>query len=73
MTSTTTIRRELAHRSSNGIQVWLYWDRVGDHLTVEAFDEDADEFFAIEVPRERAMDAFRHPFAYLTSDTQLAA
>ena len=73
MTATATIRRELAHRSSNGIQVWLYWEQVGDELTVEVLDEDADEFFAIQVPRERAMDAFRHPFAYLFADTQLAA
>ena len=25
-----------------------------------------DESYACEVPRSRALDAFRHPFAYLT-------
>jgi len=60
-------RRELAHRSNDGIDVWLYWDRVGDALTLELYDAKDDELFALEVPKDRAMDAFRHPFVYLAA------
>ena len=63
----TTTRRELAHRSNDGIDVWLYWEKVGDVLTLELHDAKDDEYFALEVPRDRAMDAFRHPFVYLAA------
>ena len=59
MSSTTTFkRRELAHRANNGIEVSLFWEKVGDVLKT-------DEFFELEIPRDRAMDAFHHPYAYL--------
>lgn len=67
MSATTFKRRELAHRASNGIKVWLYWDKVGDTLSLEVFDAKLDEYFELDVPRDRAMDAFRHPFAYLAA------
>jgi len=58
-------KRELAHRASNGVSVWLFWAQVGDTLTVEVYDERQDEFFELDVPRDRALDAFHHPYAYL--------
>ena len=64
MSTTSKTRRELAHRVSNGIEVWLYWERVGDTLTLEVYDAKCEEYFEVEVPRHRALDAFRHPFAY---------
>jgi hypothetical protein len=64
MTAGMHTRRELAHRVNNGIEVWLYWERVGDTLTVEVYDLKLDEYFELDVPRDRALDAFRHPFAY---------
>ena len=63
----TTTRRELAHRAGDGIDVWLFWDKVGDVLTLELYDAKDDELFALEVPKDRAMDAFRHPFVYLAA------
>jgi len=57
--------RELAYRANDGIEVWLYWEKVGDELTLELYDAKGDEFFRVEVPKDRAMDAFRHPFVYL--------
>jgi hypothetical protein len=60
----TTTRRELAHRASNGISVSLYWDAVGDMLTLEVRNECDGEHFELEVPRNRALDAFHHPYAY---------
>ena len=66
MSSTTTFkRRELAHRANNGIEVSLFWEKVGDVLTLEVYDAKTDEFFELEIPRDRAMDAFHHPYAYL--------
>jgi hypothetical protein len=57
-------QRELAHRSSNGIEVSLFWAKVGNTLTVEVLDTKCDEFFVLEVPSDRALDAFHHPYAY---------
>jgi hypothetical protein len=62
----TTIksRRELAHRSNNGIDVSLYWSAPTDRVTVEVFDARVDEAFAFEVDGSEALDAFHHPYAY---------
>ena len=57
-------RRELAHRVNNCISVSLFWDTVGDLLTLEVHNECDAEHFELEVPRDRAMDAFHHPYAY---------
>jgi hypothetical protein len=67
MSAHATTRRELAHRSTDGIDVWLYWEKVGDSLTLELYDAKDDEYFEIEVPRDRAMDAFRHPYVYVAA------
>jgi hypothetical protein len=64
--SHTISKRELAFRVNDGLNVSLFWTEVGDILTVEVYDERVDEFFECEVPRSRALDAFRHPFAYIT-------
>jgi hypothetical protein len=65
MSTTTFTRRELAYRANDGIEVSLYWDTVGDTLSLEVFDAKSEERFEIGVPRDRALDAFRHPYAYL--------
>jgi hypothetical protein len=67
MSASSTDRRELAHRASNGIDVWLYWEIVGDTLSLEVYDSKDDEYYEIDVPKDRAMDAFRHPFVYLAA------
>jgi hypothetical protein len=64
MTSTTVIR-ELDHRSGDGIEVWLLWAPADDRAIVSVRDAKAGEAFEIEVePTENAMDVFHHPFAY---------
>ena len=70
MAAGTTTRMELAYRANDGIEVWLYWEKVGDQLTLELYDAKDDEFFAVEIPKDRAMDAFRHPFVYLASSDE---
>jgi hypothetical protein len=49
---------------NNGISVSLYWDAVGDMLTLEVWNEGEGEYFELDVPRDRALDAFHHPYAY---------
>ena len=78
MSAGTDTRTELAHRANDGIEVWLYWEKVGDTLTLELHDARDDAHFQLDVPRDRAMDAFRHPFVYLAAaeaadDAALAA
>jgi len=67
--STTHIRprRELAHRATDGIEVTLLWNRVDDTVAVEVVDHAAERAFELLVPRERALDAFHHPYAYAAS------
>jgi hypothetical protein len=55
---------ELANRRGGGVEVWLYWRRDEDELTVSVADERTGEAFEVRVTSERALDAFYHPFAY---------
>jgi hypothetical protein len=61
----TKTHRELAHRESAGIAVSLFWSPDGKTITVEVVDLRTDEYFALDVAPELALDAFHHPFAYL--------
>jgi hypothetical protein len=62
-TRTFTARRELAYRSTNGIDVFLLWSPSDDSLAVVVIDENADSFELVVTAAE-AMDAFDHPYAY---------
>jgi hypothetical protein len=63
----TTSSRELAHRSGDGIDVWLMWHPGTDSVSVRVSDVKAGANFEIPVKaRHRAMDVFQHPFAYAT-------
>jgi hypothetical protein len=59
-------RRELAHRSSNGIDVRLFWSPADNSVTV-AVDDALGAAFELDVAPERALDAFNHPYAYAPS------
>jgi hypothetical protein len=56
--------RELASRTSDGISVQLLWHPREDHVTVSVADSRTGEIFELGVARDRALDAFHHPFAY---------
>jgi hypothetical protein len=60
---TLPIRRELDHRSSNGIDVTLSWSPAGDSLFVTVLDDAGDSFELVVEPHE-ALDVFHHPYAY---------
>lgn len=63
----TTSRRELAHRAGHGIEVFLFWTRSSNRLTVEVFEAGFDVSFEFDVDGGHALDAFNHPYAYAAS------
>ena len=63
-TATITQRTELAHRTSDGIHVCLFWNQLSSRVTVRVFDERTNDGFELEVEGREALDAFNHPFAY---------
>jgi hypothetical protein len=63
---------ELDHRSGDGIEVGLYWDRWADQTYLVVADERTGECVRMNVAASQARDAFQHPFAYQPhSDRQL--
>jgi hypothetical protein len=56
--------KELARRASDGIDVSLYWNERTNRVTVKVYDVRIDKAFEVEVHGSRALDAYRHPFAY---------
>jgi len=63
-TATITQKTELAHRTSDGIHVFLFWNQPSSRVTVRVFDERTNDGFELEVAGRDALDAFNHPFAY---------
>jgi hypothetical protein len=61
-------RRELARRSSAGVDVTLYWHPVLDELIVCLCDERSGTHFEIRPPRYLALDVYYHPYAYADLD-----
>lgn len=59
-----TLTQELLVREADGIEVSLVWRRDADALAVVVNDGRLGWSFEVEAPRDRALDAFHHPFAY---------
>jgi hypothetical protein len=55
---------ELDHRSADGIEISLLWSRMTNQLMVAVADSRSGESFEVQAPPDRALDVFRHPFAY---------
>jgi len=55
---------ELAHRSSDNIDVSLFWDRDRDDLFVIVEDISTGDRCSLVAARDRALDMYYHPFAY---------
>ena len=65
MTATAfTERRELAHRSSDGIEVTLFWSKASNRVTISVFHARSATALEFEVDGADALDAFNHPYAY---------
>lgn len=58
-------RRELAHRSDNGVEVTLFWRPAADELRVCVSDERRGTYFEIRPEHYLALDVYYHPYAYL--------
>jgi len=56
--------KEIANRTSDGIEVVLFWRRRDARLTVAVADERTGAYFEFDVEPEQALDAFHHPYAY---------
>jgi hypothetical protein len=62
---TTELVRELDHRVSDRIDVWLRWRTSDDLLFVEVADGRTGDRFVVEVlDGDRPLDVFHHPYAY---------
>jgi len=59
-----TERRELAHRTGDGIEVTLFWSKPTNRITLEVLDSRSDEKLEFDVDRHAALDAFKHPYVY---------
>ena len=55
---------ELDHRSADGIEISLLWSRMTNQLMVAVADSRSGESFEVRAPADKALDVFRHPFAY---------
>jgi hypothetical protein len=55
---------ELANRQGDGIDVTLWWSPADDSVAVEVLHFASESTFELEVDRDRALEAFYHPFAY---------
>ena len=64
-THTTHLTRELDRRTNDGIDVRLLWCEHDGRVIVAVRDAKTGDAFAVEVQEgERALDVFRHPYAY---------
>jgi hypothetical protein len=63
--SPTEMPTELAHRTSDGLDVLLLWNRGDDQLKVVVDDlRTGSSFELVAGDGKQGLDAFHHPFAY---------
>jgi hypothetical protein len=65
--------RELDRRSNDGIDVALLWSPRTNRVWVSIKDARADQSFELDVDPACALDAFQHPYAYLSRSFEPAA
>lgn len=69
MTTTAfTDRGELAHRTSDGIEVTLFWTKSSNRVTIAVLDTRSGEALEFDVDGSAALDAFKHPYAYAAAE-----
>jgi hypothetical protein len=62
-------RRELAERTCDGALVRLFWRQGTQAVWVEVWEPDVDVTIVIEAEPERALEAFRRPYAYAAAQS----
>jgi hypothetical protein len=57
--------KELDHRISDGIDIWMLWNEGNNEVTVLVNDAKTGEQFEVVVKEgQNALDVYNHPFAY---------
>jgi hypothetical protein len=56
--------RELAQRRTGSVEVLLLWYPISNKVEILIHDTSSEEDFGFRVPPGKAMEAFRHPYAY---------
>lgn len=64
-----TKTRELAHRVTSDVEVTLLWRKRDNFVTLRLVEVATGIEFEFGVPPENALDAFKHPYAYLPGAT----
>ena len=59
--------KELATRISGTLRISLNWSPINDRVLVVVENPETEEIFELEAPRDHALDAFYHPFAYMAA------
>ena len=62
---TKTEFHELMRRQNGGLEVRLRWHPETDSVSIEVVDDQTGQTHEADVPRESALEAFEHPFAFL--------
>ena len=62
--TTPSPARQLADRLTDGLYVQLLWHPADDSVSVAVDDHRTGECFQGRVPRDKALFAFDHPFAF---------
>jgi hypothetical protein len=73
MTTALTERRELAHRTSDRVDVTLFWTQPLHRVTIAVLDAHSEEALEFEVDSAYALDAFNHPYSYAATGRAPAA
>ena len=55
---------DLCERSHSGLTVILYWLKATNSIHICLIDEYKQDTEFFQVPNDKALDAFRHPYAY---------
>jgi hypothetical protein len=71
-TATEIELRELGHRHNDGLDITLFWNAETDDVFVVVEDQRDGKAFKLDVAATDALDAFRHPFAYVRDDEDRA-
>jgi hypothetical protein len=56
--------RELAHRTTDGLEVTLFWRETTSELSVSVSDERSGAYFELATEPHEALDVFYHPYSY---------
>jgi len=65
--------RELDRRSNDGIDVALLWSPRTNRVWISLEDARTEETFELDIDPACALDAFNHPYAYLSRTYEPAA